>query len=408
MGSVLIVRADDILLDKGYGFADIDRKTPNSPSTKFCIGSLTKQFTAACILLLEERGKLHLGDPIKNYLSDIPTAWEKITFLELLTHSSGIPDLTKFAEYNAAQSVRVSPEELVAYFRDKPLDFPPGKNFRYSNSGYILLGCLIEKISGQNYADFLRKNIFDPAGMHDSGYDFNSAPVEQEATGYKISPDGVVPAGYIDMTRAFSAGGLYSTTHDLLRWQQALYGGKILRSESLTRMTTPLNNSAGLGIGIFKFMGQKVYYHAGEIAGFNSQVSYFPETQTSVIVLSNLEGVGASDIAPKLAKVAFGKSIVLPSERPALSLPQEKLAKYVGTYEVSPGISVIISLNKGQLFVEVPGRSPKEPIFPASEQDFFLRSEDAELKFLSDQKGEIISLTAKEPGEPVVKATRKR
>jgi CubicO group peptidase (beta-lactamase class C family) len=408
MGSVLVARGDAIVLDNGYGFASLEPKLPNDPATKFRIGSLTKQFTAVGILLLEEQGKLHLEDPIKNYLPDAPAAWGKITFFQLLTHSSGIPDLIKFPEYNAAKKAPASAEELVAYFRDKPLEFQPGEKSQYSNSGFILLGYLLERISGQSYAEFLRKNIFEPAGMLDSGYDSNLGSGDRRAVGHKTGPQGIIPAEYIDMTRVFSAGGLYSTSHDLVRWQRVLYEGKLLRPESLKKMTTPIKNGPGLGIGVAEFLGQKSYHHSGGIEGFRSDLGYFPETRTSVIVLSNLEEVGVSDITPKLARVVFGQTIILPTERPAIALPPEKLAEYVGAYEVSPEISVVISLEGEQLFVEVVGQLPKAPLFAASERKFFLRSEDSVLEFLSDQKGAITSLVAKRPGEPQVKAVRKR
>jgi CubicO group peptidase (beta-lactamase class C family) len=407
MGSVLIARDDSLLLDQGYGLADVDRKTPNTPATRFRIGSLTKQFTAVGILLLEERGKLRLDDPIKNYLPDAPAAWEKITFFHLLTHSSGIPDLTAFPEIAAAQQNPATPAELVAYFRDKPLEFQPGGNARYSNSGFILLGYLIEKISGQSYAEFLQKNIFDPLGMADTGYDSTAVAIAPRALGYATGSQGIVPAAYTDMTRPFSAGGLYSTTHDLLRWQRQLYEGKLLQPASLKKMTTPIKHGPGLGIGV-GFKPRKAYLHDGGIAGFESHLAYYPETKTSVIVLGNLDGVGTSDIVPKLTAVAFGETVVLPSERPAISLPREKLAQYAGDYQVSPTISLIISLAGEQLLMEVAGQTPKEPLFAASERKFFLRSEETEIEFLSNPKGEISALVAKGPGGRQLKAVRKR
>src|SRR5215831_8992385 len=233
MGSVLVARGQTILLDKGYGFANLEWNIPNSPTTKFRLGSITKQFTSASILLLEERGKLKVDDPVKKYMPDAPVAWDKVTIYNLLTHTSGIPSFTGFPDYVSTEAIPTTPEKLVARFRDQPLEFQPGEKWNYSNSGYVLLGYLIEKISGQPYDKFEQENIFNPLGMKDSGYDSNSAVILRRASGYSPGPSGPVNAGYIDMSIPLSAGGLYSTTEDLLRWEQGLFGGKLLSPASL-------------------------------------------------------------------------------------------------------------------------------------------------------------------------------
>src|ERR1700733_88048 len=171
MGSVLVARGGDVLFSKGYGFASLEWDIPNSPQTKFRLGSITQQFTAAAILLLEERGRLKVEDPVRKYLPDAPAAWEKITIFNLLTHTSGIPDLTGFPDYFQIQPLPITPERLVARFRDKPLEFTPGEHWHYSTSGYLLLGYLSEKISGESYEAFVKENLFSPVGMNDSGYD---------------------------------------------------------------------------------------------------------------------------------------------------------------------------------------------------------------------------------------------
>ena len=171
MGTVLVVKDGKTIINQGYGSADLEWNIPNTPSAKFRLGSLTKQFTAASILLLEERGKLKIDDPVSKYMPDAPAAWSKITIYNVLTHTSGIPSFTGFPDYATTEWKDTTPTELVARFRDKPLDFEPGTKFSYSNSGYVLLGYLIEKISGQTYADFLQQNIFTPLGMSDTGID---------------------------------------------------------------------------------------------------------------------------------------------------------------------------------------------------------------------------------------------
>lgn len=212
MGTVLVARGDTIVLSKAYGAANLEWNIPNTTATKFRLGSLTKQFTAASILLLEERGKLKVDEPVKTYLPDAPAAWDKITIFNLLTHSSGIPNFTSFPDYAATEPFATPVDKIVARFRDKPLDFAPGEKMSYSNSGYVLLGYLIERITGGSYATFVQDNIFKPLGMKDSGYDSNSTVILHRASGYSPSPAGPVNAGFIHMSIPHAAGGLYSTT----------------------------------------------------------------------------------------------------------------------------------------------------------------------------------------------------
>jgi CubicO group peptidase (beta-lactamase class C family) len=309
MGSALVARGDDVLLSKGYGSANLEWDLPNTPSTRFRLGSLTKQFTSASILLLEERGKLKVEDPVKKYLPDAPAAWDKVTIFHLLTHTAGIPNFTAFPDYRSTEAFPTTPEELVARFRDKPLEFEPGEGMNYSNSGYALLGYLIERISGESYESFVRQNIFAPLGMKDSGYDSNSVVIAHRAAGYEPSPNGPVNAGFIDMSIPFSAGALYSTTEDLLRWEQGLFGGKLLSMASLQKMTTPFKNNYAFGLSIIRVNGHKAIYHNGGIEGFNTVLAYYPEEKITVAVLGNLNGDAPELIAGKLALVALGENV---------------------------------------------------------------------------------------------------
>jgi CubicO group peptidase (beta-lactamase class C family) len=209
MGTVLVAHGDQVLLSKGYGSANLEWQLPNAPSTKFQLASITKQFTAASILLLEEQGKLNVDDPIKKYLSDAPAAWDKITTFNLLTHTAGIPTSS---DVDFLAGSRMTPQMLVARFRDKPLGFEPGADWNYSSAGYVLLGYLIEEISGQSYERFLQEHIFTPLGMKDSGYGSHRAIIARRAAGYGAAPDGPVNASFMEYANTFAAGALYSTT----------------------------------------------------------------------------------------------------------------------------------------------------------------------------------------------------
>ena len=397
MGTVLVERDGKVLLDQGYGYANLEWKIPNSPTTKFRLGSVTKQFTSASILLLEERGKLNINDPVKKYMADAPAAWDKVTIYHLLTHTSGIPSFTGFPDYTSTEAKASTPEQLVARFRDKPLNFQPGEKWEYSNSGYVLLGYLLEKISGQKYADFVEGNIFTPLGMKDSGYDSNSAIIAHRASGYSPAPNGTINSGYIDMSIPFSAGALYSTTEDLMRWEEGLFGGKVLSAPELQKMTTPFKSDYAFGLGVREDHGHKLIDHGGGIEGFNTYVSYYPNEKLAVIVLANLNGAAPGEIGHNLAAVVHGEKVVLASERKEIAVPPQVLAKYVGTYELTPGFSIAVTLEGNQLITEDTGQ-PKVPIFPESETMFFPKVVDAEIEFIRNEKGEATAMILHQGG----------
>lgn len=406
MGSVLVDRDGKALLSKGYGSANLEWDISNSPSTKFRLGSITKQFTAACILLLEERGKLKVEDPVKKYMPDAPAAWDKMTIFNLLTHTSGIPSFTGFPDYHSTEAIATTPELLVARFRDKPLEFQPGEKWNYSNSGYVLLGYLIEKISQQSYRQFVQENIFNPLGMKDSGYDSNSEIILHRASGYTPGPKGMTNAGYIDMTIPLSAGALYSTTEDLLRWEQGLMGGKLLSPASLKKMTTPFKNDYAFGLGVHTANGHRLIDHGGGIEGFNTFLAYYLEDKLTVVVLANLNGQAPDAIASKLAAVAHGEIVVLPSERKEVTVSPAILAKYVGTYELMPDFDIVVTLEGGQLMTQATGQA-KFPLFAESETKFFLKVVDAEVEFFKNDKGgEVIYIILHQGGQDM-KGTKK-
>jgi CubicO group peptidase (beta-lactamase class C family) len=405
MGSVLIARGNDVVLSKGYGSANLEWNIPNSPSTKFRLGSLTKQFTAASILLLEERGALKVDDPVKKYLPDIPAGWDKITVFHLLTHTSGIPNFTGFPEYRSLEPFSTTAEQLVSRFRDKPLDFQPGEKWSYSNSGYVLLGYLIERITGSRYEEFVQQNIFARLGMKDSGYDSNTAVIRNRAAGYASSPNGPVNAGFIHMSVPFAAGALYSTTEDLLRWEQGLFGGNVLSVASLQKMTTPFKNDYAFGLVVHTVNGRKVIDHSGGIEGFNTHLAYYPEDKLTVVILANLNGPAPDEMSPKVAGVVHGEVVQLTSERRVIAVPDRILAQYVGTYALTPGFDLVVTLEGGQLMAQATGQ-PAFPLFAESETSFFLKAVDAQVEFATGDKGSAAYLILHQGGRDV-KGTRK-
>ncbi len=384
MGTILVVTDGKTLINQGYGSADLEWNIPNTPSVKFRLGSLTKQFTAASILLLAERGKLNIEDPIGKYLPDAPLTWKDVTIYKLLTHTSGVPSFTGFPDYRTTEWKDTNPTELVARFRDKPLDFEPGSKFFYSNSGYVLLGYLLEKVSGQTYADFLQQNIFTPLGMTSTGIDSNKAILPQRAQGYEPSPHGIAHTGYISMTIPFSAGAIYSTTGDLLKWEQGLFGGKVLTLASLAKMITPFKGDYGCGVFIRTTDGHKIITHDGRIEGFNTSLNYYPDDKLTVIVLGNLSGGAPNQIARYVGQIALGQPVILNSERKEITVAPSILADYAGTYRVADlDADLIIAVKDDRLTAKLGKQNPVD-LYAQSETKFFLKITDAQVEFFRD------------------------
>jgi CubicO group peptidase (beta-lactamase class C family) len=383
MGTALVAHGSQVLFSKGYGSANLEWDIPNAPNTKFRLGSVTKQFTAASILLLEERGKLSVKDPVKKYMPDAPAAWDKVTIYHLLTHTSCIPSFTGFPDYKKFEPFATTSAELVARFRDKPLEFEPGEKWNYSNSGFVLLTYLIEKITGDTYEKFVRENIFTPLGMKDTGVDSNAAIILHRASGYTPGKNGPENAGYINMTIPQGAGSLYSTTEDLLKWEQGLFGGKLLQPASLEKMTTPFKNNYAFGLGVETVGGHKVISHGGGIEGFNTDLTYYPEDKLTVVVLANLNGTAPGEIAKKLAAVAHGDNVKLTSEKKEITLDPKLMSRYVGAYRMESGANMLITLDGSQLASKLGNQAPV-PIYPDSETTFFPKVVDAEIEFAKD------------------------
>lgn len=397
MGSVLVAKGDTVLLAESAGWANLEWKIAPTPATKFRIGSVTKQFTAACVLLLAERGKLSIDDALVKFIPSAPETWKPVTLRQLLSHTGGIPNFTDDPDNTANKLRPRTPAQTMAQVAAKPLEFTPGEKFKYSNTGYVLLGWIIEVASGQSYETFLRENIFQPLGMNDSGCDSNTAVIPQRAAGYVLGPRGPANAAYLDMHGPFAAGAIYSTPADLLRWTQALFGGKVLSAASLEQMTTPVKNNYAFGLDVRTTKGRKVISHNGGIDGFNAQLSYYPESRTTIVALANVEGPDVFELAAQLAALAFGETVTLASERREIDLPVAILQKYVGVYQLNEAITNSIRLVDGRLTTQLTGQG-QLPIFPASEKAFFLKAVDAQIEFVTDEQGRVTELLQHQGG----------
>ncbi len=332
--SVAVTRRGESIVSKSYGSADLELDVPMPADASFEIGSVTKQFTAASILLLAERGKLSIDDDVNKHLPQYPTHGQHITIRHLLTHTSGIKGYTELPEFGDLMRLTKPKQTLVTLFGEKPLDFAPGQALVYNNSAYFLLGLIIEQLSGQSYADFVKANLFDKAGMSRSYYCSESAVHHHHAHGYDTFNGTLVLKGFISHTWPFSAGSLCSTASDLSAWLAALHGGRLLSADSYRAMTTPATLADGtkvrygFGVGVAKLRGRPAIFHGGGINGFLSEVEYFPDSGLSIVILLNTAGpVGPSDLAREIADAVLGTV-----SEPATAFAGD-VSAFAGTFE---------------------------------------------------------------------------
>ncbi|MET1110057.1 MAG: serine hydrolase domain-containing protein [Allosphingosinicella sp.] len=303
-GTVLVARRG-VLVKRAYGLADREFEIANKPSTRFRIGSLTKQFTAAAILLLVQDGKLSLDDRLCRFVEPCPAAWRAIRIEQLLNHSSGIPDFVRLPGMRERFTLPAKLDDTVAMLARQPLDFPPGSDARYGNSGYLLAAYIIEKVSGATYAGFVEQRIYRPLGMSGSGYASDAPIIPRRARGYVRRAGNVQNAPYIDMSIPIGAGSQYSTVDDLYRWDRALRGSGLLSPPLLERMFAPGLNDFGLGWEIGREQGRRVFEHNGDINGFGAFIARYPDDDAVILILSNMEGTRVRKMKEEIARRLF-------------------------------------------------------------------------------------------------------
>jgi CubicO group peptidase (beta-lactamase class C family) len=407
MGTVLVAQRGRVIFSRGYGMANVKRGLPNTPQTEFRIGSITKEFTAMAILELQARGKLSVQDPVCKYVPECPKDWAPIKIFNLLTHTSGIPNFTSFPNYLKIETQSLTPTELLADFENKPLDFKPGAKFSYSNSGYEVLGYIIERVSGETYQAFLEKNIFKPLGMTDSGYDNSHPTASNHAVGYFYSNASYTPSRYVNMTVPFSAGALYSTALDLYKWDRALEAGKLIPKGLLDAMLTPHvamggpgNAHYGFGWVISTEFGHKGISHGGGIEGFTSMNSWFPADHAYAIALDNVTSPEIGAVSRALTAILFGQKYEIPREYKAIALSGDELQKFVGQYQLAPKFIITVRRTGDQLNAQATGQ-PSAPIFPESGTEFFYKVVDAQLSFVQNSSGQVTGLVLHQGGRDV-------
>lgn len=358
--SVGVVRGNDTLVLKGYGKADLELDVPTPPHAVYEIGSVTKQFTAAGILLLAEEGKLSLDDDLTKYMPDYPTAGNKIPIRRLLDHTSGIKGYTELPKFGTIMTRKLPKDSLVALFKDVPFDFPTGTGMVYNNSAYFLAGLIIEKVAGMPYGDFVAKRFFEPLGMKDSHYCNERKIVKNRAHGYDMGPGGqLMLKGYIDHTYPYAAGSLCSTVWDVVAWLRALHGGRVLSEKAYRQLITPdtLNDGTRLryakGVALSSVAGHPAIEHGGGINGFVTASAWLPEDSMAVAVMINTAGpVSADSVAASLVAVVLGRRSDVRSAGATDVLP------YVGTYQGAgrgAPLNLTFNADSGYLSVRLQG-----------------------------------------------------
>jgi len=385
-GSALVAKNGIILINKGYGYRNAADKIVNNEQTIFQLGSITKQFTSAVILKLQEEKKLSVSDKLSKYFPGYPKG-DSVTIEQLLTHTSGIYSYTNDPNFMANEVTKPANREMMmALFRDKPFDFSPGTGWNYSNSGYSLLGYIIEAVTKKPYEQAVRKYIFTPLGMTHSGFDFTHLKNKEKATGYfELNDKETVPAPIVDSTVSYSAGAIYSTTGDLYLWHKALQKNIILSKVQQDKAYTPVKNKYGYGWGIDSIEGKRKVSHSGGIHGFTTNISRIPEDDICIVLLSNASNTALGEITKNIYAILYGKEYKLPEERKAIKLPEEKLKEYEGEYEIRKDLHVILSLKDGELVATPTGQ--KTEILYAEKEDFlFVKSQDIQLEFTRMRK----------------------
>lgn len=384
-GAVLVAKGDKILLKKGYGLANVELDVPNQPETRFHIASLTKQFTAVAIMQLEERGLLSLNDPVSKYLPDFPKAVaDKVTIHHLLSHTGGLNSFFDDEPNPSRFRQRMSLEQVIALFKDKPLEFEPGAKFKYSDSGYVLLTAILEKVSKTTWDRYLEENIFRPLGMKNTGYSSGEKILKNRAAGYDAGGKELQNAEPVDISCALGAGALYSTVGDLYLWDRSLYTDTLVKKNTLQKIFSPVKSNYGYGWVIDEAGGRKRTWHNGGYPGYSSNITRLIVDDVCIVVLANRFPSSADAIARDLAAILLGQPYQLPEPpKEIISVPKQILDTYVGEYRLTSGTAFSITRENEKPFIQLAGQ-PKLELYPESETQFILKVVDVRIEFTKD------------------------
>ncbi len=398
-GSILVAQKGEIILEKGYGWRNFITRAQNDSNSVFQIGSLTKPFTAMVILKLQEDGKLSVNDHINKYFPQQKDG-DQITIQNLLDHTSGLNNFTDIIgpEDSAIISHPVSQQRVMDIFNKKPPAFKPGTKFEYCNSGYFLLGVIIEKVTGMSYEQAVRQLIFSPLRMNHTGFDFINFHSGSKTTGYLTADaDKPEPAVLMDSTVTYSAGAIYSTTGDLYKWARAIAKGEILSKKSWQDAFTPHLEHYGDGWWIDTLFGQKYITHSGGLQGFMSNFMYYPDKDITIILLNNFGNYGGnlSDINTGISAILLSKPYSLYEKHAEIKTDKTLLKGYAGTYRFNADHQLIVTFKDDKLFVEASNPKDKLPrveLHAQNENKFYMNEAQLQFEFIKDANGGILKI----------------
>lgn len=391
--AIIITKGGKEIYAKGFGMANLELEVSMTSEMIFRLGSITKQFTAVSILLLEERGKLNIKDDIRKYLPDYPTHGKVITIENLLTHTSGIPSFTSFPNSHEIEQKELTTTEILDLFKDKPLEFEPGERHSYSNSGYNVLGAIIESVSGMTYEEFIETEIFEKLGMNNSFYDHPEEIVKNKILGYNKDSLGYKRADYMTMCAPFSAGGLRSNVHDLAIWNKAIHDGKLISVKNLARAFIPFElnsgelSNYGFGWSSDLFLGHQLYHHNGGIFGFSTSGFYFPKEDIYIAILSNNTSFDPGYLNFLISSKLLGELI-----NQSVNIDKEDLLKLSGTYADNYN-TIKITADSNELFFDVSWKKGK--LIARSNVEFYVDGTIIACSFDQDSTGIVKSITLK-------------
>jgi CubicO group peptidase (beta-lactamase class C family) len=401
-GSVLVAKQGKVLLQKGYGVRNAVNKTFNDADTKFQVASVTKQFTSTVILKLVELKRMGLNDKLSKYYTGF-TNGDSITIEQLLTHTSGMHNLTE----EDTVIVKTNEQEQVAFIKKLKPDFSPGSSWHYSNSGYIILGYIIQKVSGMSYWEAVRQYIFTPLQMNNSGFDFTNLTGNDKSVGYDVLNDTIQRSVAVtDSTVPFAAGAIYSTVKDMYRWHQGLQRYKIVVKSLMDKAyTSCAKNNYGYGWQLDSLYGHRIISHSGAISGFGSSFARVPEDDICIVLLSNKSGSTGDvmQVTNKLLAILYNQPYSIPVKRTAVIVSEDSLQQYLGTYEIAAmHLIVEMTINKGVLtaFPSRDGnRGPASILFGLSNNHFYDKfDEELEISFIKNENGKINGFTILQMG----------
>ncbi|MBS1774611.1 MAG: serine hydrolase [Bacteroidetes bacterium] len=405
-GTALVAQYGRVIYDKGYGYKDAATKQKNDSNTIYQIGSITKTFTSTLILMLQEQGKLNITDKLSKYFPDYPDG-DRITIANLLTHTSGIYNYTEDTSFMSKQMLsHKTQDDMIKLFKDKPLAFRPGAKFSYSNSNYMLLGYIIEKVTGKTYYAVLREMIFVPLGMNNSGADFVGLKNKNKATGYLgIDGDNGVKAPFVDSSVSYSAGCIYTTAPDMYKWANAVLHHELLSAAIWDSATTNRMDNYGYGWMVGELYGGKSIGHNGGVHGFVSNLYMTPNDASVVILLSNSMDADLAEIRRQITAAINNKPFELPEIRREIKLDPKTLAEYVGVYDYNPSFSIRVYIENGKLMGQATNQNPFQ-LYAARKDFFFLKVVDAQTTFVRDS-GKVTKMMLRQAGVPILTLVKK-